>query len=142
MRNMNLRQPTIKELHSLPEAERITPFSNGTEAMIWTDENCDRCVRAWFAKDGKWPDEKTLRSYMNNGKYCPIQYYLDVGVLIGYIPEDVAIVAGWRGSIAPQTCRFFSDDDNDKYKPPRKPKPTPQNQLTLDFVRKPDLACV
>lgn len=25
---------------------KIIPFSNGTEAMIWTDHNCDQCRRS------------------------------------------------------------------------------------------------
>lgn len=27
-------------------AQRIKPFSNGTEAMWWMENNCDRCIRA------------------------------------------------------------------------------------------------
>jgi len=26
-------------------SDRITPFSNGTEFMVWRDYNCDRCAK-------------------------------------------------------------------------------------------------
>lgn len=130
---MNFRQPTIKELEHLPEEERCHAFSSGTEFMMWYANNCDQCKRAWFPKDMEWPSEETTRQYMNCGKYCPIQHYIDLGQLYGYIPEDIAVIAGWKGNTAPQQCRFFSDDDNDRFKYPSKPKPVPKNQLSLTF---------
>jgi len=36
---MNLRKRKVME-------DKITPFSNGTEFMVWRDENCDRCKKA------------------------------------------------------------------------------------------------
>lgn len=34
---------------------KIDPFSNGTEAMLWEERNCGRCVKGSFLKE----DEKT-----------------------------------------------------------------------------------
>lgn len=130
---MNFRQPTIDEVGKLPEDERVYPFSNGTESMVWYENNCQSCKRAWFPKvPGEYPKEETLRAYMNCGKYCPIQYYMDCGFLFGYIPKDVAIVAGWTEKKGfPFDCSMFTDDDNEKYKHPKKPKPLPDGQLDL-----------
>ena len=30
----------------MKEKSKYPPFSNGTEFMVWTDRNCDRCVKA------------------------------------------------------------------------------------------------
>lgn len=32
------------------------PFSNGTEYMIWEENNCDRCVKSSHIKRGSDPD--------------------------------------------------------------------------------------
>lgn len=29
------------------QEQRITPFSNGTEAMMWHGRNCDQCAKQW-----------------------------------------------------------------------------------------------
>lgn len=30
----------------MKEKSKYAPFANGTEFMVWTDRNCDRCVKA------------------------------------------------------------------------------------------------
>ena len=141
---MNFRQPTIQELGDLPKEERVTPFSNGTEAMVWYDNNCQQCKRSWFPKElGQWPKEETLREYMNIGKYCPIQYFIDCGFGFGYIPKDAAIVAGYTEAKGfPNDCMMFTDDDNDKFHYPKKPKPSPIGQLDLFTQPKNELELV
>lgn len=53
---------------------KIDPFSNGTEAMLWEERNCGRCVKGSFLKE----DEKTGElSYTNADSHslprCRIQ---------------------------------------------------------------------
>ena len=101
--------------------EPFTPFSNGTEAMIWESGNCERCSKAWYPKDGNWPKESTIRNYVQCGKYCKLQYWLHIGYIEGAIPMNVAKQIGIdEKSGGLKDCMFFSDNDNDGYKPPKK----------------------
>ena len=116
--------------------EQFIPFSNGTEYMIWDDNNCSRCTKAWRAKDGKWPSEKTLKQYVSMGKYCKLQYHLDLAVLEGTIPMDIAKQIGLHGEYSLKSqCMFFSDNEDDGFKYPKRPRPdnTPDNQLVMPF---------
>lgn len=117
--------------------EPFTPFSNGTEAMIWTDHNCDQCTKAWHPGKEGHPKESTMQHYVRIGKYCKLQYWLDIGWIEGSIPMEIAQQIGLKedGRLKPQ-CMFFSDNDDDGYKPPKQPKgdPTPENQLTMPFI--------
>lgn len=114
----------------------FTPFSNGTEAMMWYGENCDRCVKAFhIGANGEWPQESTLKQYVRLGKYCKLQYWIDVGFIEGTIPDDIAAQIGKDTDYGlKQTCMFFSDNDNDGYKPPKRPKPEPPNQMVMPFI--------
>ncbi len=118
------------------ENKMMTPFSNGTEAMCWRDENCDRCTKAFHVKDGNWPTEKTLKQYVSIGKYCKLQYDLDMAFITSEIPITTADQIG-RNELGglKSPCMFFSDNDDDGFKyPPRKPiDPTP-NQLCLPIM--------
>jgi hypothetical protein len=112
------------------------PFSNGTDAMIWEGNNCDRCTKAWHS-NGNWPKEETIKQYVRCGKYCRLQYWIHIGWIEGTIPKEIAEQIGIQedGRIMRQ-CKHFSDNDDDGYKPPKKipPDNTPGNQLTMPFI--------
>src|SRR6185436_2863733 len=116
----------------------FVPFSNGTSAMMWQDENCNQCVKAFYPdeKNG-WPKESTIKQYVRCGKYCKLQYWLDIGWVEGSIPMEIAQQIGLNedGRLK-VSCMFFSDNDDDKYQPPKRPKtdPTSDNQLTMPFL--------
>jgi hypothetical protein len=117
--------------------EPFTPFSNGTQAMIWQDNNCDRCVKAWHPDGEKgYPKEKTIQSYVRCGKYCKLQYWIDIGWIEGSIPLEIAKQIGLdENELLRDQCMFYSDNEDDGYKPPKRPKPdnTPDAQLTMPF---------
>jgi len=56
----------------------VRPFSNGTEAMVWRDKNCDKCIN--YESESKTPEEAK----------CKLAYYLDLGYIVGAIPLWVA----------------------------------------------------
>lgn len=118
--------------------EMIRPFSNGTEAMCWLDQNCDRCVKAYHPKDGNWPSEKTLKNYVSIGKYCKLQYDIDICHITSEIPLDTAKQIGLDedGFGLKQQCMFFSDNEDDGFKYPSQPRPdnSPNNQLVMPFM--------
>jgi hypothetical protein len=117
------------------KTEMMTPFSNGTEAMCWMSENCERCSNAWFPKKGIWPEEKTLRQYVRDGKYCKMQYSLDVAHITGEIPVEHAKLIGTGDYGLKETCMMFTDDKDDgKPRKPRKPRdPSGPNQLCFPY---------
>lgn len=109
---------------------KIRPFSNGSSAMIWYSENCDLCVKAYHPKDGNYPSDATMKNYCSIGKECRFKYAIDVAFITGEIDEELAQKIGLdKGG----NCLLFSDDKNDGYTPPKKPKPdnTPDNQILL-----------
>jgi len=120
----------------MKDTENIIPFSNGTEAMNWMESNCNRCTKAYFPKEGNWPSEKTLKQYVRIGKYCKLQYHLDMGYLLGHIPSDIAQQIGMDEVGRMKHCMFFSDDDNDRFRyPPHNPDDDiPGNQLVMPFI--------
>jgi hypothetical protein len=115
------------------------PFSNGTEAMMWLDGNCDRCVKAFHPNQDKgFPKkESTMQKYVTCGKYCKLQYWIDIGFIEGTIPMEIAKQIGLdeNGHLKEQ-CMFFSDNDNDGFKYPKRTPPdnTPNNQLVMPFI--------
>lgn len=132
--------------HSISKERPVSPFSNGTESMIWEAHNCSVCKKAWFPKGGNWPSEKTLKQYVSAGKYCRLQYYLDLANIDGLIPADIAREIGVESltyqdnckahgfcTLLPQ-CLKFSDDDNDRFHYPNRPRPDAPNQLTMPFI--------
>ena len=126
---MNL--PTTNQLDNLPKEDQVRPFSSGTGAMIWMCNNCERCVKYC---DDLNIEESTRRSYLRSGKMCKIQYYLGWGHVYGYIPKSIAPLAGWTEEKGwPEQCMLYSDNDDDRWRPPKKPKPdpTPDNQVLL-----------
>jgi hypothetical protein len=74
---MNLRKRKVVE-------DKITPFSNGTEFMVWRDENCDRCKKA------------NLEA-VERDKTCPMEYDTSfASVTDGLIPKESAERIGYK----------------------------------------------
>jgi hypothetical protein len=118
------------------ENTNITPFSNGTEGMMWYDSNCDRCVKAYCPKEGKdLPDFEATQKLVNLGRECKLKFALDLSHITGEITEDIAKQIGYKDGM-PQQCLFFSDNEDDGWKPaPKKPiipDPRQLNAFPLD----------
>ena len=111
---------------------QYTPFSNGTEAMVWYDRNCERCVRAYFPKKGEYPQDKTMKEYIRIKKECHLKYSIDIGFVSGTIPDKDAIAIGKDGEGLKVKCNKFSSNKNDGYKPPQ--KKVPENQLKIGLT--------
>lgn len=120
------------------KTESISPFSNGTEAMCWLDQNCDNCVKAYVPKNPElgMPDFDTTQRLVNLGRECRLKFAIDLGFITGEIPLEVASVIGYTEEKGfPEQCMMFSDNDDDGYKPnPRKPKDEPPSQFCLPFA--------
>lgn len=118
-----------------PQEEKFTPFSTGTGAMIWYSNNCDLCKKAYFPKDGEYPSDKTMKEYCRIGKECKLKYHIDFGFITGEIPLEIAEQIGISetGGLK-ESCMFFSDNDNDGFTPPKRPKPEDPNQLVMPFI--------
>lgn len=67
--------------------KRIVPFSNGTEAMIWMNNNCDEC--------------KTRRG-------CAGKKNIELGFLLGDISGASAILIGMTNGRLSPSCQMKS----------------------------------
>ena len=56
----------------------VFPFSNGTEAMMFSERNCQRCIH--YENESKNEDDAK----------CKLAYHLDMGYITGTIPLWVA----------------------------------------------------
>ena len=63
----------------------ITPFSTCTEAMMWLDDNCVRCVKSKFYNSGSETTDYKCRLY----------YWISLGMISGEIPLRVAKKIGY-----------------------------------------------
>ena len=114
----------------------FTPFSNGTEAMMWVSNNCDRCTKAFIPKNGEYPSDETMKQYISIGKECKLKYHIDYGFITGKIPLIIAKQIGLDEVYGlKESCMFYSDNEDDGFKYPKKPKPdtTPDNQMVMPF---------
>jgi hypothetical protein len=80
----------------------IKLFSNGTEADIWIERNCERC---WRTQDD---DPNAMPS-------CPIYAAITVGYISGAVSDEIAKRAGYDRRW-PATCAEFSTIDPDRHK--------------------------
>jgi hypothetical protein len=121
--------------HHIECENKVRPFSSGTEAMMWLDHNCDRCVKSFKPKHSL-PDFKTTQNLVNLGRECRLKYHIDMGFITGDIPEDIAKQVGWTLEKGfPESCMMYSDNDDDGWKPtPRHPDRSPDNQLCFPFI--------
>lgn len=116
----------------------MAPFSNGTEAMMWADRNCDCCAKAYHpAVDGDWPKDSTMRQYCRDGRECPMKYAIDVAHVTGEIPLGMAQRVGYDPAIGPRMpskCKEWKDrGDGGNPSGPKQPRPVPANQLSMGF---------
>ncbi len=110
------------------EVQTIRPFSNGTEAMIWYEENCDRCVKAYKGM----PDYNTTVKLVNLGMECKYKFGMDMAHITGEVELSIAEAIGYvEGKHFPRTCLHFSDDDNDRWKRPPTKRPKGDNDLQM-----------
>lgn len=117
----------------------IAPFSSGSEAMFWYGENCEKCTKAFFPKkQGDWPSDKTMRQYCSTGKECKLKYAIDVSFITAELPLNIALQVGYKEETEefPDSCMMFSDNDDDRWQPPKRLRPdkTPQNQMVMPFL--------
>lgn len=56
----------------------VTPFSNGTDAMVWQENNCCKCIHYELSSEA----EETAK--------CKLAYHLDLGFVVGEIPLYIA----------------------------------------------------
>ena len=119
------------------EKKEFRPFLHGTEAQQWQRFNCEKCVRAWFPDPDKpTPSDKAIREYVRIGKYCRLQYYIDMGYVSGVIPEDVADQIGRAGNGGlNKSCNHFSDDKRDRFKYPSAVPPQIEKMKAIDLGR-------
>lgn len=115
--------------------QTIRPFSNGTEAMMWYEGNCDHCVKAFVGK-GNPPDYDTTQKLVNLGRECKIKFAIDLGNISGEVSIEIAEQMGYTKEKGfPWNCLHFSDSDNDRWKPsPRRPKGDNDLQLCMPFA--------
>ena len=117
-----------------PDEEEMTPFSNGSEAIIWYGDNCDQCVKAWFPDPNNPVKFTTEKKYVQIGKYCKLQFHLDYGFIVGVISRVTADKIGTQegcDTCLKTRCDQFSSDDDDRYKAPKRPKHPPANQISI-----------
>lgn len=99
----------IKDVHN-SDSKKITPFSNGSESMIWTFSNCEKCKKCFnFDEDG-FPTLADIR----NGRECVLKYALDYGVFAGEIPLSIAEMIGYKENIFPERCKQFSTENGNE----------------------------
>lgn len=82
---------------------KVIPFSNGTDAMVWQDNNCLKC-RNYESESHEEEEAK-----------CKMAYNLDLGFITGSIPLRIAKDIGCDYNPLYKTvnlftrCRKFSD---------------------------------
>lgn len=50
-----------------------SPFSNGSEAMHWYENNCDKCKKSY----SEYPDPAETEELVEAGAYCSLQWTLE-----------------------------------------------------------------
>jgi len=66
----------------------ICPFSSGTQYLDWKEANCYRCKKG---------ATEAIERGGNGGEnpLCEIETELSIGVIIGYVPTDIATRMGF-----------------------------------------------
>ena len=62
----------------------VSPFSNGTDAMVWHGNNCDHCLN-YEAESTEVEQAK-----------CEMAFYIDIGFLSSEIPLRIAKLIGCK----------------------------------------------
>lgn len=109
----------------MSKEEQVIPFSNGTEAMDWTDRNCEQCKNNPYRYGGK----------------CPVEENFALGFIEGSINLSTAEFIGYtrlnrekNGTFVDlkSRCQKFIDR-NDEGDLDNIPDPVPDNQMCLPF---------
>ncbi len=85
----------------------VKPFSNGTEAMIWHEQNCDQCK----LYENQSTDE--------NEAGCKLAFNIDVGFISGEIRLEIAKEIGckydplYKNVSLWNKCRKFYSKENE-----------------------------
>lgn len=122
-------------IRQVGEQTGFAPFSNGTEAMVWSGHNCDRCVKSYLSRHSDNADNFDLseaEKAVLAGVECAAKYALDFGWMSGVIPPDVSLWMGGTEKELPAQCIHFSDDERDN--PDNRPDPIDPKQLKLPFL--------
>lgn len=119
---------------SIESSKGIVPFSNGSEAMVWMNNNCDSCKKALMCYNPEAYENMRDggQSETLEGLNCFGEYAIACGYITGVMPEEISIWMGGTETRLPEQCRFFSDDDNDR--PDRQPPPIDPMQLKIPFL--------
>lgn len=93
--------------------KRYPLFSNGTEFMMWTARNCEKCVKAVFydEKKDRWPKYR-----------CAIQAHI----------EEAAVTDGYGNKRDYDATHAYDCPHKQTERKPRKVKKDP-NQLELEL---------
>jgi hypothetical protein len=95
----------MKEFNENPFAKNteVIPFSNGTEARVWQENNCENCIN--YETESENEDEAN----------CKLAFHLDLGYISGNIPLWVAKEIGCKydplygDTEINEKCRQFRD---------------------------------
>lgn len=95
--------------------QEIDPFSNGTEYMFWTDENCCKCKKAYWADE--MPDFDETQKLIAEGKECPLKFALELHSVCGGLTREIVDRIGYENDRLSWDCKEFEertieDDDN------------------------------
>ena len=75
----------------------VVPFSNGTEAMIYSESNCHKCIN--YSDEDK--DEDKAK--------CKLAFHLDMGTITGNIPLWVAKEIGCNYDPLYGTVKLYNE---------------------------------
>lgn len=121
---------TAESIYQTNYQPGVTPFSNGSEAIDWMENNCNSCQRSWCCRhqQAEPPSWDVTEKLAKEGKECYGAFALGFGFVSGSIPPEVAtwIGATIRGNFChmPDQCLHFTSS----VEPPTPPDP---NQLSL-----------
>jgi len=144
----------VSEPHTLTKDDRIRPFANGTEHMMWLDSNCER-------------GERGCRNYNPNATSsrhgCPVECAIArAGWTDGKIPMRIALRGGFvepgpNGTLVDATfgtdsqgrpctvipaCPEYRGYDEPDDRPRRGPQPPAEQLDLLDPRNAPDRSTV
>lgn len=126
----------------MQESKGSSPFSSGTESMVWLSNNCEDCVRSWETRNKEQaPGFDSTIDLIKKGEECVGKFALDFSLGTGVIPDDIAreiggnpqrYKNGYYSSCLPSNCKHRSSNDRDN--PDLNPiDPIDPNQIKMPF---------
>lgn len=118
----------------LDNTPRVRPFSNGTDGMVWMDNNCHECACSTY--DDINLDNGEMIERVNQGRHCEAEIHMAYSQVDGAVWIEIAKWVGWtENSGWPRNCQGYRN----QY-PPGHPlgmqppgSPIADNQLVLPF---------